>query len=421
MDESNEHFPTASQPDRCDVLSVREPEDLLGYIPHALGEWPQESLVAITLGAGSVGVSVRVDLPGALEPDELECFAGTVAEYLITDPLADSAVLALYSAVEWRDINVPPHGAAVTAVRAALADLGIPLLDAWLVGEHTWRSLLCDQTECCPWPGQSVETIRASRVNAELVYRGSAFGAEPEAGPRASAERAQTPAQVGPRRESEEDWWAPGQFAAALAVWDEALSTGRIPTDERLRLLAASLVRPALRDAVIVGAALGGSAAWHGSRAIGVLDSSPRGAAVGAPALAGGLSSEEVSARVGTWEEQQETESTEIDAALEFGAVILGQTRERPQWERIERLERIMRLLVEREEPEIRAPALAVLGWICWARGRGSKAAGFLRRSLSAIPGYRFADLLARVIDRGDLAGWARSPETAWRRMGEAA
>lgn len=414
MDESTDHFLPASDPGLGDALCVREPEDLLGYIPHALGDWPRESLVAVTLGAGSVGVSVRVDLPDALGPADLTHFAETLCDYLATDPLADSAMLALYSAAEWREIDTPPHGETVTAVQLALADVGLPLLDAWLVGERTWRSVLCGRSACCPWPGEPVETITASRVSAELVYQGSSFGSG------APPERMEAAARLERLEGRPEAWWDPCTFAAALAAWEETLSTGRIPADERLGLLAASLLRPALRDAVVAAAALGGAAAWQGSRAVGVLEPWPDGADAGLPALAGGLSTGEAGTLVREWEERHAHE-VDVDAALEFGAVILGRTRDRPRWERIDRLERIMRVLVEREEPEVRAPALAVLGWIFWARGRGSKASGFLRRALSAAPGYRFADLLVRVVEGGEVAGWARSPETAWRRISEAA
>ncbi|WP_171041262.1 DUF4192 family protein [Sinomonas susongensis] len=400
---------------------MREPDDLLGYIPHALGEWPEESLVAVTVGAGSVGVSVRVDLPGPLEQAALARFAETVCSHLASDPLADSAVLAVYSAAEWRKLDDPPHGETVTALQLALGDLGIPVLDAWLVGERTWRSMLCERAECCPWPGQPIESITASRVGAELVYRGSSFGpGAPSERLGASPEGLESPSRWGRLEDCPDAWWDPCTFSAALAAWDETLSTGRMPHHERLRLLAASLLRPALRDAAVVAAALGGASAWQGSRAIGVLDPWPAGSCGNLPALAGGLGAAEAGQRVRGWEERPEP-GGDVDAALEFGAVILGRARNRPQWERIDRLERIMRVLVEREEPEIRAPALAVLGWIFWARGRGSKASGFLRRALSTAPGYRFADLLSRVVDGGEVAGWARSPETAWRRIGEAA
>jgi hypothetical protein len=73
------------------------------------------------------------------------------------------------------------------------------------------------------------------------------------------------------------------------------------------------------------------------------------------------------------------------------------------------------------EAPEVRAPALAMLGWIHWVRGRGAKAVGFLRRALSVAPDYRFAELFLAVVESGELAAWARRPETAWRRLSDVA
>lgn len=440
MDESAEHLHPEADLDRDTGLCVREPQDLLGYIPHAFGDWPRESLVAITLGAGSIGVAVRVDLPADRQPADLKHFADTVCDYLTTDPLADSVVFAVYTAEEWDDIVAPPHAEVVTTTRHALAKLGLPLLDAWLVGKRTWRSMLCLQVECCRWPGETIATITESRVSAEFVFRGSFFGGPddsvsdgglapggraphaqaPEAAAR-HAERRALPAELADSELADcpAIWWERGAFAAALAVWEEALSGGRAPDDARLDLLGASLGRPALRDAVIVAAALGGAAGWRGSEAVGALGNDPSCAPP--PAFPGGLSPEAVCCAVDRWEAGESDEEASIDAALDFSRVILGRTAARPEWDRIGRLERIVALLIQKEEPEIRAPALAVLGWIFWVRGRGSKASGHLRRALSASPGYRFADLLLRVVEGGELAGWARRPETAWRRAGEAA
>jgi hypothetical protein len=44
-------------------LTVRGPEDILGFIPHSLGYWPAQSLVAMTLQGKSLGATLRLDLP----------------------------------------------------------------------------------------------------------------------------------------------------------------------------------------------------------------------------------------------------------------------------------------------------------------------------------------------------------------------
>ncbi|MGF4041865.1 DUF4192 family protein [Paenarthrobacter nitroguajacolicus] len=49
------------------ALTVRDPADLLSFIGHTPGCWPQESLVCITLDKGKVGATFRIDLPANQE------------------------------------------------------------------------------------------------------------------------------------------------------------------------------------------------------------------------------------------------------------------------------------------------------------------------------------------------------------------
>ncbi|MDQ4500846.1 DUF4192 domain-containing protein [Sinomonas sp. ASV322] len=419
------------------ALSIREPEDLLGFIPHTIGEWPRESLVAVSVGAGSIGVTVRVDLPPPGRDGDLGAYAAAVRDYLLTDVLAEGAVLAVYTAEPWVVVGSPPQGSLVGALREALAEAGLPLLDAWIVGERFWRSLLCERSSCCPWPGKPLDAITSSQLGTELVYRGSTYEswepsggsaegepprhADPAAPARSGAPPGPVPSDAAAEallerlRGAEDAWWEPPVFAAALAAWDDTLSSDRAPEARRVALLAATLARPAVRDAAMVSASIGASAAWRGSPAIGMVHSADGPI----PELPGGLSARDVERLILAWTEGEG--DWPEGAVLEFGAVLLGATRAAPDWRRIARLERQARRLTEFEDPEVRAPALSLLGWICWARGRGSKAAGYLRRALTVQPGYRFAELFAGMIDGGELAGWAKRPETAWRRLEDVA
>jgi hypothetical protein len=63
-------------------LTIKTPADVLSFVGHTLGFWPQESLVCITLDTNRVGATLRVDLPtheGGLQ------YARTVADYLAHD------------------------------------------------------------------------------------------------------------------------------------------------------------------------------------------------------------------------------------------------------------------------------------------------------------------------------------------------
>ena len=410
-------------------LTIRSPEDVLAYIPHALGEWPSESLVAVSVGQGRLGPMLRIPLP-APGGAGLGRYAGIIGDHVCSEVEAEGVVLALYTDADWAAVERPPHTRLLAAVGDRLDGSGIPVLDAWIVGPTHWRTVLCSDLTCCPWPGSSVEDLRTGRMGAEMVYRGSAYGqaAIPE-----PLERLLSPAALSAElrryRDDPGRWWDPLAFTAALAAWDEVLGGKAAATPERLRLLAVTLARPALRDAVIVAAAADAGTAWRGSRATAGLRAI-RTAGI-PPALPGGVPPAQAAAALSDWRQPSQRADvrngavhgpvpgaggpSDTRADSVSGAVLLGQTDSAPDWGRIEQLDRVCRRLAEMEEPEVRAPALSLLGWIQWARGRGGRSMLYLERALSADPDYRLAQLLKRFLDHGELAGWARRGDAAWR------
>jgi hypothetical protein len=63
-----------------ETLTIKSPADLLSFIGHTLGFWPQESLVSLTLDTNQIGATLRVDFP---RHDGAELtYARTVADYL---------------------------------------------------------------------------------------------------------------------------------------------------------------------------------------------------------------------------------------------------------------------------------------------------------------------------------------------------
>ncbi|MDQ0260021.1 DUF4192 family protein [Sinomonas atrocyanea] len=433
--EGSPGVPGAPAPE--EPITIRSAEDILAYVPHALGEWPQESLVAVGLADGRLGPTLRIDLPprpkgAAVRPATLRRFADTVADYLTHDAGA-GAVVAVYTRAAWTAPQTPPHRDVLDAVAARLAEEGVPVLEAWIVGPEHWRTVTCPDTACCPWPGESTAALRTGRIGAEMVYRGSSYG---PAGQPEAARPEPPPAAVAAALEAYvEDpgrWWDPLVFTAALAAWDEVLSESRVPAPARVRLLAATLMRPALRDAVLVASAADAGTAWRGTAATRELRSGQAHAAP--PALPGGVPAAEAAAALDSWSEgvragergavdgagraagAEAPGGTPAGASAEFGLILMGSTGAAPAWTRIARLERIALGVAQMEEPELRAPALAVLAWVQWARGRGGRCLAFLERALSTDPGYRLALLLRGLVEQGELAGWARSRDTAWRR-----
>ncbi|WP_426998999.1 DUF4192 family protein [Pseudarthrobacter sp. N5] len=115
-------------------LTVKGPEDILGFVPHSLGYWPAESLVAMTMQGKRLGATLSVDLPGPgglADPWE---FARTVSDYLKADGEADATLLMLFTNHGWMD-SASTHARLLAALETALESAGMPVRDAWYVGD----------------------------------------------------------------------------------------------------------------------------------------------------------------------------------------------------------------------------------------------------------------------------------------------
>ena len=273
-----------------DHLRITGPEDILGFIPHSLGYWPSSSLVAMTMQGKRLGATLRVDLPGAEMPGTSGSagragFARTVASYLVADNEADGSLLAFFTDT---DPDGAPWTKLLTELEEALADACLPVRDAWFVGADYRRNTYCLDPSCCAPPGRPVEEIRSSRLNAEMVFRGSTVGAAPGDGlptPQVAAD----PAVFDSQRDWAELFSARArdsvQFGQVLDVWSRVLNAAAplppLPAALTGYLRASLCVLP-WRDAVLVMTAAGREAAQRGAEEFGVFE----GRAPGAGALA---------------------------------------------------------------------------------------------------------------------------------------
>lgn len=384
-------------------LTVRGPEDILGFIPHSLGYWPADSLVAMTMQGKRLGATLRIDLPGPETLADPRDYARTVRDYLLADRNADGALLAIFTNHGWME---PPgtYRGLLDALESCLDAEGLAVRDSWYVGDDYWRSANCTDTVCCPLPGVPVQVIRDSMLNTEMVYRGSSVGPAPEnaAAPRAvvsGGERAEVlasedtwAAQLDRRRGSRE------QFTSLLAQWGSVLSCAglRLPPNDAA-FLRATLRVPAWRDAVLVMAAAGTTAALAGAEVFGIFEDDCTLAPVGPEGLGRG-----------TFDEG--------GPVAGYGEVLLGLEPEVPAWDSLNKLDAVLEQLAACGGQSA-AAALTGRGWIAWCRGRGSYAAAYLGRALDEEPGYRLAELMLELVRRGTLCGWAARKEAAWRRF----
>jgi hypothetical protein len=266
------------------TLSIHQPEDILGYIPHMLGYWPEDSLVAITMQGRVLGATLRVDLPPGRSRWALDSFADVIRNYLIADEDADGVVLAIYTDVGWDDGGVLCTSIPLLeALQLSLQEVGLPIRDAWLIGSEYWRGAYCSDASCCPAPGLPVDRIKNSRLSAELVYRGSAIGPSPRSGLGnllLARQGALDPLVMEAESRYAEllrgRWLSEACLDAVLAVWLQVINgcsqsqSAQLGTDDRLLgFLRHTLTVATWRDAVMVMAAAGIGSAKSGAEAFG--------------------------------------------------------------------------------------------------------------------------------------------------------
>ncbi|MEO5316596.1 DUF4192 family protein [Pseudarthrobacter sp. CC12] len=426
-------------------LTVRGPEDILSFIPHSLGYWPASSLVAITLHGTRLGATLRLDLPGPDIQADPAGFAGAVRSYLESDQEADGSLLAVFTS----DAMMAPPSAyhrLVLVVQSVLGRAGMPVRDAWFVGEKYWRDALCADPSCCPLPGRPVQQIRDSTLNTEMVYRGSSVGPAPAAGggPAAAVpaihRAAVLEAQAGWEEELGRRSGSRQQFNAVLDFWEMLLErTGSgpwIPDVERDAFLRATLLCHTWRDAVLVMAAAGRTAAAAGAVHFGVFED-PAGDGIDASVVplpllppaagarrkprggrAGAAAAGPAALRPRVPLPARGTGARAESVPAGYGEVLMGMAPEVPDWEALEALDRVLGQLAALGGPAA-AAALTLRGWVSWCRGRGSYSAAYLGQALELEPGYRLAELLLDLVGRGTLCGWAARKDAAWQKFRE--
>ncbi|MHC6594659.1 DUF4192 family protein [Arthrobacter sp. C152] len=418
-------------------LTVRGPEDILGFIPHSLGYWPASSLVAMTLHGTRLGATLRLDLPGPQARADPGAYARAVRRYLESDPEADGSLLALFGGDSGTAV---PSGyrPLLSRVRSVLDRAGMPVRDAWYVGDQYWRDAFCTDPSCCPFPGRPVQQIRDSTLNTEMVYRGSSVGPAPRAGQ--AAVPAVPALHLAAVHQAEAAWELElgsrtadrTQFNAVLDCWEALLGMPEtepwLPEVERDAFLRATLVSTVWRDAVLILAAAGRRAAEAGAEQFGLLadgstggtDGHARLPAVRPPAAGpppGGSIRTLPAGRV-PGPGEGVARHTANAAVPGYGEVLMGVAPQLPDWSGLDRLDRILEHLAA---PGGRPAAAAFTGrgWIAWCRGRGSYAAAYLGQALELEPQYRLAELLLELVSRGVVCGWAARKEAAWQKFRE--
>ena len=150
------------------VIRLTSPGEWLQAVPYLFGFSPRESLVVLGLVGPRKRVTfqLRVDLPR--RDDDVAPLARHVVECLGRQGV-DHVLVLLYG-----DDPGPP----TDLDRALWAELVDPIeasgdvVDALVVRDGRWWSLVCTNPRCCPIEGTPWSPDDSARVSAELVLRG---------------------------------------------------------------------------------------------------------------------------------------------------------------------------------------------------------------------------------------------------------
>ncbi len=410
---------------QIDKIRVSAGEDLLAFIPHMLGYWPERSIVCIGMAGKRLRATMRLDLP----PEDMvdpAGFAAVAAAQLASDRSADGCLIAVFGDEDWDSPPHLPHAGLLRELRAAFRKYRLPVRDGWFIGPAHWRSLECRDASCCPWPGKDNATIKESFVNAEFIYRGSMVGESPGEqiqkivsvrDARFAADVAQAGAEIRKTWVQSASGAGAHQLAVTLGAWEFALQQWPAVPDAGLAaFLLAGLSEKNVRDSVIVALAIGPDAALAGAAGNGCLLADTENVAL--PPLwsernpAAGLTAMIVDV----------SEAAVLKAGRDFCNIVIGEpaTDDRhqllgPDWIRLGKAEPLLQFLAAATDEAEKAPVLCLLGWLEWCKGRGTWAGKYLELCQQSQPGYRLAELLDRLLATGHIAACAKNPRTAWR------
>lgn len=361
-------------PERDNPLSLSDFEDILAYIPHALGFHPSNSVVLMLIVGHRLEATLRVDLPAAdLEQHDLNTWMLQVTNLLRRMPDVHSVISVFFVSDDESKQAATPRQDLHARLVEHLDRVGIDLKHAWCVNSSTvWDYSEPESKILQPRP-----EIAGTETNLALVLAGSAPLVEPWDGcgvpPWPHAKRI--------RREAEA---CEVEIGKAILRWSELLL---MPADKAHEYLHADQ-----QCSIEVLASL----RWKVVRDL-------------LPYLAG-TDQQQTTAMLHRLEVREEGE-----VVADLSNFLLGRGWRSPDWERTERLWNLARDLLGVAENNQRFALLSILAWIEWARGRGSLAMVLLEQTLRECPDYNLARLLKELLNSGLMPNWATDQQRAWR------
>lgn len=352
------------------VIEHAGPADLIAYAWYELGYRPSDSLVLIALHDPRLraGAIARSDLLPAPHPKR-----SLLAEHvrMAAAPLAASGATSVIALICCDDALQRPRPPLVRVLVRELPRLGLTVRDVVGVAESAYRSLLCDDAECCPPQGHPLTEALSSATAAMEVVTGRWLAAseadliadvqpdeaELDDEPDGIAQDGDEPA------EQRWQWWCWWRDEVA-----RQRGSGPEP-DPRIKIFWWVLADIALRDAVVLHA-------------------------MGAP------------------DEQCEAllRPGSVSTASDQWDACLAAAEQPPDETALRVIRDLLALSARHARPGCRAPVLTVLAWLAWFEGNGVRSRLLVRQALDDDARYTLALLVDQILSCGVAPSWAHHP-----------
>ncbi|MGX5697033.1 DUF4192 family protein [Agromyces soli] len=372
------------------VIRAGTADELLALVPALAGAEPRRSLVCVAFrGTRTIGV-LRHELPHRLA-DHQPVVQAVIAMLCRIDG-ADSVVPIVYTDRDY------PRGSGAAELRLLarcvdrLEEAGFAVRDSLLVAATGWGSQLDRRRPRDGRPLAEIEVAAARLADALPPSDGlDDWTARTFLSAEVAAALRDLDVGAASSAESERE---PCEAVDPIELVESLLACDTAPEAASLARLARLASLAAYRDAMILQIAFG--------------------AAVGELALDGSLvaNSRAAAAEV-TLDElvQGDLETGSVDEIDELiGRMFLGETRLRPEAQRVRRGIRVVEFAARHCPPALRPGLLCIEAWLHWSLGLASRAGERLDRALEIEPGHPMALLLAGYFSHGVLPEWAFVP-----------
>lgn len=354
-------------------LSLSSCEDILAYVPHALGFHPRDSAVLLLIEENHLEATLRVDLPAESNEADQQGWVRQVLRLLERLPHIQGVAVVIYASDAADGESGIPCASLIARLEAALEAGPISLRHSWCrQGNQVW-----DYADPAAGPAAELGSLATNETNLSMVLAGSAPLESPWDG--SGAPSWPKADQVLELVESQQ-----GNIMPCLEAWDQTLGieaaqarTWIHEDAKHAALLLGSLEQKFVRDLLPY---LGGK---------------------------GMDATLDVIFELLSWESESGSEPL-----TDF---LLGRGWHAPDWQRLDRLWELAKDLLGVAREDNRHALLCILAWIEWARGRGSMALTLLGQAVAENENYHLAMLLQKLMSHGIMPEWATDQLRVWR------